>query len=1225
MDQKPEGKGQKRLRRSTWSLRRRLSALFYTSLVLMLLIFQSLVPGLNSHVIQGSTLSQKIIFITFFGLYLVGFGLLLITAISLRRRLVLPLEKLKKGVESITKGDLNYRLNLNQSDEIGQLGNAFDEMAGWLQLELELRKDALQELHQLNKELEKRVRVRTEELGSLNLELRREIDERQRAEDELRWSLKRTMLLNRVIAASVSTRELQGVLEIMCRELAVALELPQAGFALLDPDQRNLKVVAEYREAGRPSALEAVIPVEGNPATLFVIERNTPLVIDNAQTDERQKIIHELEKERGTVSLLIVPLVIRGQVIGTLGLDSLEERHFTQEEIKLAQNVAAAATNAIENIQLYDTIQQELVERRRMEEALRESESRHRQSVEKFPNPIFSVNQMGKITWWNQACERVFQFSPQILGHDYQDVLQLPEDQEYLRELVEKVLTAQLSYSDVDITYLCRDGSLRFTNSRLYPVIDMEGRVEGCVFANTDLTEQKTAAADLENQLKELTALHAVAKAANEAKDENSLIEWATQIIGETFQSDHFGVLLIDETTGILRHHPSYRIEGGSQVLAPIPEYAGELIRGQNGIHQIKWKGNGANPDFEKSDCVYSELWSPLKSGQNILGVITIKSGSPAGFCEKDQKLISVLAGQIGTAIERLRLLNALGTSEARYRSLFDGVPVGLYIADPVGSLIDCNNFLVKMLGYPDRETLFSSSGLGMHLTSLFNPGLYAEVIDDGGSVYHYETTVRRYDGKPIWVENKAKTVCGPDGKVIYYEGSLQDITKRKEAEQELKLKALHDNLTNLPNRNLFMEKLDKVVERSGKSRGRQAAVLFLDLDRFKVINDSLGHETGDLLLVAIARRLESCLRPEDTVARFGGDEFAILLEQIETTKDATRVADRVQKKLSMPFNLKGQEIFTSASIGIALTNGNEQCPEDLLRDADTAMYQAKAEGKARYAIFDEQMHSHVLSILQIEGDLRRAIERQELLLYYQPIISLKDGSIKGVEALLRWDHPQRGLLLPKDFISVADETGFINHIGEWVLRTACKQVRIWQELGYTDLHASVNISTHQFQDHSLVELIDGVLRETGFPPDCLEIEISEKDALKDFDLTLRTLRQVRAGGVLVAIDDFGSGYSSLGYLKSFPINHLKIDRSFIKDVDRASPDMAISKAMIVMAHVLDIKVVAEGLEREEQLDFLIKNGCDMAQGFLFSPPLPARDMLSLLKEKTHLLPERFE
>ena len=443
--------------------------------------------------------------------------------------------------------------------------------------------------------------------------------------------------------------------------------------------------------------------------------------------------------------------------------------------------------------------------------------------------------------------------------------------------------------------------------------------------------------------------------------------------------------------------------------------------------------------------------------------------------------------------------------------------------------------------------------------------------------------------------------------------GSLTDINPRKIIEERLVHDAMHDPLTNLPNRAYFLDLLRHSIERARRHGEYQAAVLFLDLDRFRLINESLGHTSGDRLLLAITNRLLACLRSGDSLSRFGGDDFAILLDDINGVADATRIATRIQHEMSLAFDLKGQEIFTSVSIGIVLVRSGYQSAEELLRDAETAMNRAKNAGRCRYQIFDPRMHAQSVALLQVEADLRRAIERQEFVLHYQPIISLPTGKITSVEALIRWQNPERGMILPIDFIPLAEETGLIQQIGEWILRTACAQARKWQDCGFKDLLVSINISPVQFQNHNLVDLVAGIIEETGVPPRALQLEITESTAMEDLDLSVRILHEMSNLGVQVSIDDFGVSYSSLGYLKRFPVNKLKIDLSFIREVPTSRDDSAITAAMIAMGHIMDLGVVSEGVENEDQLRFLISRQCDEAQGFLFAQAMTADEMTVLL------------
>ena len=441
-----------------------------------------------------------------------------------------------------------------------------------------------------------------------------------------------------------------------------------------------------------------------------------------------------------------------------------------------------------------------------------------------------------------------------------------------------------------------------------------------------------------------------------------------------------------------------------------------------------------------------------------------------------------------------------------------------------------------------------------------------------------------------------------------------------QESKDHFRHAAFHDTLTNLPNRALLAENLKFVIERARQHEDYQFAVLFLDLDRFKNVNDSLGHSIGDQLLITMARRLESCIREVDMVARLGGDEFAILLDGIPNQAEATNMAHRIQEKLQAPFNLSGHEVFTTTSIGIALSSTGYDHPENMLRDADTAMYRAKAQGKACYEVFDKGMHTHAVYLLQMENDLRRAIDREELRVYYQPIVSLDNGQLAGFEALIRWQHPVRGFINPADFIPLAEDTGLIVPLGLWILKRACQQLCQWQwqSPANRSLFMSVNLSGKQVAEPELVGQIRDILEETHVEAKYLKLEITESAVMENAEMAARLLNRLKALGVQLSIDDFGTGYSSLSYLHRFPVNTLKIDRSFVGRIGEAAENIEIVRTVISLAENMGMEVVAEGVETLSQLAQLRKLKCQYGQGYLFSRPVDADSVSSWISKKPH-------
>lgn len=555
-------------------------------------------------------------------------------------------------------------------------------------------------------------------------------------------------------------------------------------------------------------------------------------------------------------------------------------------------------------------------------------------------------------------------------------------------------------------------------------------------------------------------------------------------------------------------------------------------------------------------------------------------------------------------------LKEELRNSEMRSRLIAEGANDGLWYWDLVSNEIEFSSRWKQMLGYKDSE-LGKDPEEWFGRVNRYHLTLLQENIRShlkGGSPqFEYQYRILHKNGTYRWMLGRGVAERDGEGKPIALAGSQTDVTETLERLELLERNALHDTLTGLPNRVLFLDLLTRAITRAKRRDDYLFGILHLDLDRFKNINDSLGHAAGDQLLMLVTNRIRKCLRAGDTASRIGGDDFIILLDDLKEASDATRVASRIQEEFATPFQLGEREIFSSVSIGIALNGGAYEEAEDMLRDADTAMYRAKSQGRARHEVFDPVMHECALKLLQMEHDLRMAIERQEFEVHYQPIISLENNSISGFEALVRWRHPEHGLLYPMEFIPVAEDTGLIVPLCYWVLRESAKQLRNWQEkFPQQSLSLSMNFTGTQFDQTDVVDQIAQILAETGLPGKDLTMEITESIILNDQEPIKSKLRALKALQIQLHIDDFGTGYSSLSYLHRFPIDGLKIDRSFIGHIGDRNGHEEIVRTIVTLAHTLGMDVVAEGIEKEEQISMLRNISCEYGQGFFFSKAVEA-------------------
>jgi diguanylate cyclase (GGDEF)-like protein/PAS domain S-box-containing protein len=573
------------------------------------------------------------------------------------------------------------------------------------------------------------------------------------------------------------------------------------------------------------------------------------------------------------------------------------------------------------------------------------------------------------------------------------------------------------------------------------------------------------------------------------------------------------------------------------------------------------------------------------------------------------------IEGYIQDISERMAADEMMREAVRRYESLFEHATEGIFQTTPDGHYLSANPALARIYGHTTPDDLIT------HLHDIeqqlyVQPERRAEFVrlmQAQSSVRNFESRVYRRDGSIIWISENARAVKDERGQVLFYEGTVVDITERREHEAALEYQAHHDSLTGLPNRALLGDRIDQAIAHAWR-HGYQVAVVFVDLDHFKLINDSLGHHVGDRLLLEVASRLKACVRGNDTVARQGGDEFVLVLTEQHDEDEMLNVVGRLLDAVSQPWSNNGQEYGLSCSIGISCYPRDGEDPDTLLRSADAAMYQAKASGRNTYHCYTPELNQAISERLELETSLRHALERDEFRVYYQPRIDIASGRIVGAEALIRWDCPDKGIVPPDSFISIAEETGLIIPIGQWILREACRQNSAWRRAGLPPIAVSVNLSPIQFRHTGLVDSVADALADSGLDPGSLELEVTESFVMHDAERINVAMQSLKSLGVDIAVDDFGTGYSSLSYLKRFPVDRLKIDKSFVRDIDSDPDDAAIVRAIITLGHALNLRVVAEGVETAAHLDYLKLHGCDEVQGYYFSRPVPTAAMEALLR-----------
>ena len=825
---------------------------------------------------------------------------------------------------------------------------------------------------------------------------------------------------------------------------------------------------------------------------------------------------------------------------------------------------------------------------------------------------VIVLDTAGRIERFNHAFQDLTGWSDgEVVGRHYWEVIIAPDALERHAGFFADLAAPTFPIS-AEETILTRTGGRRRVAWEITAIRDATGAVEHIVSTGIDVTLQRRAE-------EAIAAVEQIGRLLSIAGPTDAALGAVVDQLVERFEYRYVSIYLVDGEELVLGAQRGYA--------TPIGRFT--ATRGVMGrvwrTHETAWIGEAASdPDFVAADPeITCEISVPLLAGDEMLGILNVeevRSGRPLDV--GDVRLIESIADRLTTAIvvgrDRVELAeqaDALRNSQQETRLIIESASFAYVSMDGHGRLIDWNQEATATFGWERDEVI------GRVLADVLIPephraahaaGLERFLRTGEGPIlgHRVEVDALHRDGRTFPIE---LTVWATESRgSLTMNAVVVDITARKRLEEELRHNAFHDSLTGLANRSLFGDRVEHALAAGARSRGR-TAVLFLDLDEFKNVNDSLGHAAGDEMLVAVAGRLTGVLRAADTVARLGGDEFAVLIDGPTTEAAAVAAAERILAALAEPIPVGGRAVVAAASIGLALSSAAVTGATDLLRNADVAMYRAKSGGKGRLAVFEPSMHQRAVARLDTEMELRTAIDRDEFVLDYQPVVALGSGAIVGYEALLRWRHPVRGLVSPAEFIPLAEETGLIVPIGRWVLETACREAAGWPtvrasgtELGSRALFISVNLSARQLADADLIADVSAVLERTGLAPERLTLELTESAMLDDADAAIGLLGRLRELGARIAVDDFGTGYSSLRYVQRFPIDVLKIDRSFVAGITGGGPEAAVARTLVQLGHALDIAIVAEGVEEPEQVELLRQLGCAYAQGYLLGRPAPA-------------------
>ncbi len=802
-------------------------------------------------------------------------------------------------------------------------------------------------------------------------------------------------------------------------------------------------------------------------------------------------------------------------------------------------------------------------------EEVRRSEEHFRSLVQNASDVITVVDADGTIRYVSPSIERVLGYLPEErIGRSSFELLH-PEDLSRSRSTFAEALRSPGITLSLDLRMRNRDGSWRHVEVTGTNLLDEPG-VGGIVLNWRDVTEAKRAEETLRSSEAFFRAL---------------------------YEEVNHPIFLVDEEFNFVDVNP-YACEfyGYSR-----EEFQGMKVQDITPPEERDSQSVHAERIRKQGKVFSSERRHRKKNGE----IVTVTTDATTVIRAGQELYVS----KITDITERKLAEETLRRSETSLTEAQRIAHLGNWVWDLKTGEVWWSDEAYRIYGFEPNE--FSPTLKTVE--EVFHPDdrhLLRAAIDDvnhEADSYDFEHRIVRPDGEVRWIHRRGEAVRGEGGEPLRMIGTVHDITEQKALEGRLEYQAFHDELTGLPNRRLFMDRLKQALRRTRRRQGRKVAVFFMDLDNFKVVNDSLGHEAGDLLLVAVAERLRGSMRPEDTLARFGGDEFAVLVEEVESPEDTVRVAERILEDFRESYSVEGREFVIRPSIGIALGTARTKRPEELLRDADTAMYQAKGRDDD-YRVFDSHMYEQALRRLKLESDLRRAIEDEEFVVCYQPIVDLHTEEVWGAEALVRWEHPeQKGLLAPSQFIPVAEEAGLIVPMGRWVLEEACRQGAQWQQEHphVPPLFISVNLSAKQLQHPDVAETVEETLKETGFDAYHLSLDITETLYIEALEGNTAALDKIKRMGVCISIDDFGTGYSSLAYLKRLPAETLKIDKVFIKGIGEDIEDTAIVRMIIELAHTLGMEVIAEGVESEVQVEQLKEMGCDRCQGFYFAKPLP--------------------